>query len=404
MQKTTLNAFLNEHKRPQDKSLPCTHTSMGPIKGSYHIPDADLDEFYNLYTDACHKKYDLGIVERHKSVSPVLIDIDLKQVDDTPFLKYKHICQFIYIVLQTLQRYVVLPEECLCVIQQKPVRQSDGIFKDGVHIIIQNVVTTPDIQFKVRELIIKKKPNFFHEIHSYQNDIDDIYDQSVIKDNGWLMPGSKKDSEKIGWVIKHIVSYCTEKGTFKRIEKEDRFQKCDWIRFLSIRNKDDCECPYTERGMALKTKLAKQHKTQRTKKLHKKDCKKRPTVDQAESGSKTQQHTLKDDSDEENAHKLWEMNNEINEYLVIKDRLDKYFETFHIILHDLFDETYADKYTSWIEIGYCLHSLGNAYLPLWHSFSERSPKYKKDECDATWNDMRISGNVKTIASLLQYLK
>ncbi len=67
-----LQEFLNKHRA--SKGTPATHTSL--VGGSYNIPDADMDEFWDVYCDAYGKSVDLFLTEKPKPVSGLRIDID----------------------------------------------------------------------------------------------------------------------------------------------------------------------------------------------------------------------------------------------------------------------------------------------------------------------------------------
>ena len=73
----TFSQILQRYKR-HDKSLEYTHTSLIPPCMALHIPDEELNYFQNAYIQAFKKNETLGIVEKHKNTSPVLIDLDFK--------------------------------------------------------------------------------------------------------------------------------------------------------------------------------------------------------------------------------------------------------------------------------------------------------------------------------------
>ena len=71
--------FLEEH-RIKDKTMKTiiTHTSMDKPKGSFSISEDKNDILYNLYFKEIQKGTKMCLIERHKSVSPLLIDLDFK--------------------------------------------------------------------------------------------------------------------------------------------------------------------------------------------------------------------------------------------------------------------------------------------------------------------------------------
>ncbi len=52
----------------------------------------------------------------------------------------------------------------------------------------------------------------------------------------------------------------------------------------------------------------------------------------------------------------------------------------------------ADAYSTWMEVGWCLHNIdSNALLDTWINFSKQSEKYEATLCDKLWQKMRDGG-------------
>ena len=68
--------------------------------------------------------------------------------------------------------------------------------------------------------------------------------------------------------------------------------------------------------------------------------------------------------------------------------------TFLEVLHP----SYADNYTTWIQIGMALKSVNPSLLEAWDSWSKLSSKYKPGECAYKWQSFRRSGiTIRTLA-------
>ena len=82
--------FLRKHKTIPEKTF--THTSIpGPnvFPGSYCINDEDLDTFYSFYNKHVFElKQPAHLTERHKDVSPILIDLDFRHKPNDSSRKY----------------------------------------------------------------------------------------------------------------------------------------------------------------------------------------------------------------------------------------------------------------------------------------------------------------------------
>lgn len=52
----------------------------------------------------------------------------------------------------------------------------------------------------------------------------------------------------------------------------------------------------------------------------------------------------------------------------------------------------ADDYDDWIEVGQCLHSIGDHMLSDWEAWSRQSPKYEPGVCERHWRSFKANGN------------
>lgn len=214
--------FLNRHRANNSNEI--THCSSVSPKGSFFIPENELNEFYGLYhTCITHPDIELTIVERcPMGHSPIKIDIDLKiplknngnesgsevsspedsdNETNAPQIR-KHfytadtIQQLIYRYFVELDKYIDREElgDIKVFLLEKPypnIKQADGIIKDGFHIVIPDLVVPNSVQFFIREQLIQ--PDIFKTIFRdipYQGTAGDVFDKAVIENN-WTLYGSK---------------------------------------------------------------------------------------------------------------------------------------------------------------------------------------------------------------------
>ena len=87
---TSLNHFLRCNKTIQKDF---THTSIpgkNVYPGSYCIKEEDRDIFYKLYNEHIFKNNNQAhLTEKHKDVSPILIDLDFRHKPTNETRKYK---------------------------------------------------------------------------------------------------------------------------------------------------------------------------------------------------------------------------------------------------------------------------------------------------------------------------
>ena len=325
-----------------------THTSLGYPKGCFNIGEKDRDKFNQLYSKVItENKNPLYLTEKHRKQGSILIDLDFKYhdlLDNRKITKlhyYTLIEQYIYNII----KYIKLDdaeEQLKCYILTKPhpttvSKDEDSettLYKDGVHIIFPNICTEPLVQHLIRENVIKylQENNTWNDLN-LSNEIDDVIDKAVIEKNNWLMYGSAKpDHETNNYRLDEILTW---QNGLLNIE----FDESDILRLpevLSIRK-------YGPDNI----------------------------------------FSYSDGFDEN----------------IISDELKKYYKTHHksgIIIGKPSEISLAskltgilsikrtEKYEEWINVGFCLHNIGDALLEDWILFSKKSKKYKEGECEKMW--------------------
>ena len=92
-----------------------THTSMGKPFGSFNITDDKLTEFYELYKNHVADHNPAHIIEKHKSQSSVLVDIDFKFKNDITERQYNddHIKKLVNIYNDAIKSVVNIKDESI---------------------------------------------------------------------------------------------------------------------------------------------------------------------------------------------------------------------------------------------------------------------------------------------------
>ena len=121
----------------------------------------------------------------------------------------ENIMEFLELYFEVLETVLEIPEESkVAYIMEKPSPIYDNeknIMKDGVHIIMPNIVSGYAPLFYTRNTIIKnqKAATLFSNL-GFTNPIDDIVDEAVIQRNNWFMYGSRKP-EKEPYLVTSII-------------------------------------------------------------------------------------------------------------------------------------------------------------------------------------------------------
>jgi P4 family phage/plasmid primase-like protien len=343
-QKYTIYNFLEEHRA--DKGGIYTHTSMDNPKGTFYIPNQDLDTFYSLYEKAIFDNNRLHLIERHSQVGPVIIDLDFRyNINiENRLHNFDHIKTIISLYNNEICDLFEIekddPRMVSFVFERKAPYKSIGYTKDGIHIMYPFIISSPTEQYYIRENILKKIGKVFEDL-PLENSIADIVDRAVIEKNGWFMFGSTKPKCE-----PYNLSYIID-GNADLININDyQFYTKDYPKFFSIRNKKEVDCLIIRN--------------------EKKECIiKTSTKNINMMKKKTHKKILNDDD--------------------IK-RISS--------LVEILKEDRAENFTNWITIGWILHNIdpeSNELLDIWIQFSQKSKKFKEGECEKLWIKMRNEG-------------
>lgn len=361
----SLKYFLQTHKTIPEKSF--THTALGaPPKsypGSYCIEESALEDFFTTYTNSTFNHgLPAHLTERHRDVSPILIDLDFRHKPDfsgsSTSRKYDQ--QFIK---NFIQRYLEIMDELIDIDDSKKIAfvleketpvvpPGKNIVKDGIHIIFPYIVTTPKLQYIWRyKSVIDEKISQMVDQLNVTNTIEDIFDIAVIEKNNWQMYGSCKPNNQ---TYKLTKIYTFQDKNTKIEEQENTFTNGELVRLLSIQN-FNIENVINTDNIVDKLEAEYEHlpKKQQVKKQRKVNSKKSPIV----------KNYIDDDED-----------------------LD-FIKAIVKILKPKRAETYED----WLRLGWCLHNIDHRLLEDWILFSKQSDKFVDGECEKEWDNMKNEG-------------
>ena len=332
-----------------------SNTSLPPKTGKWAIPKENYETFMESYAESVESGNTMYITELHTVASPVLIDLDFKfNIDCGKNRVYTHetITSIVSIYNNVLRQYFSVDEEQLdAYIFEKPIpTKQNGYIKDGIHIMYPNLVSKPDIQYEIRDIVIQevKKSKTFDNLKNI-NSVEDIIDEAVIKKSGWLMYGSTKENREPYELTKVLNVDCEEKllPSLSIMEKVKKF---------SIRRAEkDC------------TKLLIEP-SRRRKFSHKETV-----ITPSNSAEDLSEYDRSDSGIAENLV-----------FMLAADR--------------------ADDRNSWLDVGICLYNIDNSLCSIWDIFSKKSSKYKSGECQRQWNSFSSYTQKLTIASLHHWAK
>lgn len=346
--------FLNVMKSVKDSTF--THTSITEPAGSYYIRNDDMEKFHELYKNAMTNDCGLFMTEKHRDISPVLIDFDLRFKTDVIDRQYTvdMMRDVIQTYIEEITKIIEVPDSIEVYLMEKPkpvLVEKKNIVKDGVHIIIPNIVTRPSVQLMVRKNIMKKIDGMMKSM-KYTNKIDDVFDEQVIYKNNWQMYGSRKPNSE-PYKVTHHWSYDTKTLQFN--ENALLENDSDYVDILSIRNK--------YRGSNVRAEFK-------------------------EELTKIDKDMVDDENRKENKKKIY------NKIIQSHDSNFKpSCEEINLVkkLVCILSEKRATDYCDWIRLGWCLRNIDIELLAEWENFSKRSNKYQAGECDMLWYKMKEGG-------------
>lgn len=354
--KTSLNDFLLKYKAKKGEEF--THTSM--IGGSWNIPDKFLEKFYKVYSKEV-QKIELHLTEKHKpEYGPIVIDLDFKfkkKINPRPIDK-KLIKKIVITIVTILKNIFGDEHDYTCFVLQRPkMCERKGIYCDGLHIQLPNIVCEYMFQYALRNKFINE---FKYDI-GCENELGNIYDESVIKRNNWCLYLSTKQGIK---PYKIVALYNSNLDL-------DKLTVLDLVKILSIRNKNEEDLKKPINYNIVNDFVDKV--TKHEKSIIRKDKEFKPleiTPDQ-----------------------------EYNEQLIRK-------------LLNMLNQERVDNYDDWMRVGMILHYCSVTdknkqidYYKLWNKWSSNSNKYSKKSCERQWGHFKnIKTNHLSLGSLFYYAK
>src|SRR3989344_2182306 len=349
-----------------------THTTFGGTYKRYNIPDRTYDKFIKLYSKVCkYKQYYL--VERPMEYGPLLIDIDFHlKTKKRQYTKdtIKLVVSTTTEIMKKYYRFTDPKPKALVTEKPKPSKfDNKDEYKDGFHVIYPG-----SYHMNIRELIIQelcstiKREDGFKNIPYSNSKFDDIFDLRVVKSNGFMMYGSRKENGQ----LYHLTYIIDSQGNEITLD-DDVYSEIKLPRIMSNRIRTADEQPQIRKSAKEELNAKLERNKVKLNKEHKEKPEKSP-VPQAKLMT-APKDAIYNKSDAEIARKLLK---------ILKDER-------------------ADDYTMWTQVGWALHNISYDLLDDFIEFSKHcSEKFDKAGCMNLWNKARNGG--LTIASLHMWAK
>lgn len=369
--------FIKKYKVYKGDEREITHTSMGDLRGTWSIPKDVYAEFIRLYKRIV-KKATLSMVERSPVIAPFFFDADFHIENDERCYTNKHIEETIKRINNIVSRYYDINDstlEAFVFEKPSPNKQDDkDIYKDGFHIMYPYLILDVKDRYFVYHRFMESvdNKNYIKDI-DYLNEIKDIFDKSVIYDNGVLMYGSSKKNRQPYTLTKIYTP------DLDIIDPEDSNMSFDEIIDYTLMRahdgvEDSCVPLLDDDNEELVSDIADTYMNKN--KIKEKYKKRDVPLGVGQNKTYTRDPRISDRD------------------ITLAKRLAS-----------ILDEDRAKPYDTWRDIGWCLYNIDSSLYQEFVSFSRKAgKKFNQQSCEHLWNTAKNDGYGLSIGSLKMWAR
>ena len=374
---TPLGLFIDS-RRCTSGGSDVSFTGMGTVKGKFFVSNEEYPTFLNLLHDYLFEqnKRPLNLVEQRRSdlLTPILIDLDFKYNAGQSLHRtfdLTHIHSFIRTYTENLTHFYKLEERRALrfFITWRPApyedKKSNSInrsIKDGVHIECPDLVLHSEHQQVLRHRSLEHE-NLTKTFKNtgYINAEKDIFDEAIVKKNGWFFYGESKPDIH-AYTLASVYVFNPKAGTFQE-EDIDNYNSRQLLEILSINyNLNTTAVPFRE-------------ETQNEWKERHDYC----TGNRRSSGAGAAgEHSTPID-----IPVVTVTSNNLHVQLE-KDKKD----IIKRLAVECLSVGRSVGYQTWIEVGWCLHNIdpSEEMFQTWMEFSQKSPKASENNTNHLLRD------------------
>lgn len=351
----SLSQFLDTYKGEKGSNgAEASVCGIENVKGKFNIPDEKYDEFLGLLHDYLNvqKGRPINLVEQPRlgAPKPILIDLDFKFPISTPLthqFENIHIVRFVAAIKNALFHFFKIDTEegkqIRFFVSTRPSAYADGkkCIKDGIHIQCPDICLTNEKQRVLREwLLLQKAIEDSFDGVGYTNTVEDIYDESMVRKQGWFFYGESK-SNIPPYQITNVFEYNTEDRVFEEVECE--LSSLELMKLLSVRHNlpDDTSTIIPSKQNLFDSLLNK------------------GTASKPEPAPKTT-----------TAPQIYQ------QIVIPTGHDDDEIELSKRLALECLSVERAESYNSWMEVGWCLSNIDSSedMFNTWVEFSQKSTK------------------------------
>lgn len=354
-----LSRFLSKCYNNGESKL-TTMTGIGDKKGKWLIPDTVYPQFLDLMCDYLFVKKGraTAFVEqpRKGEPKPLLIDLDFKYPAETNLVRtftLEQIRSFCQLLANGLQLFfgVTDYEYLRFFVTLRPAPYSSGqVRKDGIHIMCPDIALSDEKQKVIRNWMLSQDAvGSCFSGTGFINKPDDIYDESMVRKQGWIFYGDSKPNIP-PYILQKVFKFTPSDKSWS----EDTFAYTprQLMELLSVRYE-------VAEDTAVVLEEAKDE------------------YDAMKVWGESPAHlTIHADP---SGNEVAPTNNDLIDALHAlypKDLSKEELQIIRRIVMECLSDERASKYETWIRVGWCLHNINpnEENFQLWMDFSGRSGK------------------------------
>ena len=390
-------AFMNSHRRKDGGEF--THTSMGRVSGSWNITQDDYQLFMKLYKRFGRKNIS-AYVERSPWIAPFYFDVDFHIKKQNRYYDDEFIKEIISRLNKIIGEHFKIPDNSSALNAYlfekfEPSKHDNGGYKDGFHIMYPELPLSVPSRYFIYDKFMEElhNNNFVDNKIPYTNELNEIFDISVIYANGVLMYGAAKDgrepykltkvyNEKVKQILPETYSDDDDNTiTSDKFDENEEVMPWDEICTLTFmrRYENDDDSLIKPATKMIDAKILDNYEKKYDKEKKKKKKISNNEDDSLDSGM--------EDSDENK--KSYNNNKNRNRKDNITDNDIKMAREIAKIL----SPKRAIAYDTWTKVGWALHNIDESLYDAFITFSKKAGKNKYDEkgCQKLWKEARNDG-------------
>ena len=366
---TPLGVFLDKH-RATEKGEACSFTGMGLMKGKFMVKDEEYPQFLDLLHEYLftQQRRPINLVEQRRCdwMTPILIDLDFKYPAERAIqrqFEISHIHSFVQAYVENITTFYQLEKPIRFFITLRPAPYEDKkalqrAIKDGVHIQCPDLILNSEHQQVLRHRSLERMnlTSTFKQT-GYINSEKDIFDEAIVKKNGWFFYGESKPDIP-AYHLASVYVYDPASDRFYEENKDD-YSSRQLIELLSIRHNLRMESvPFRDSAQD----------------------EWRGRLDYCtgkRSSTSPSSPTIRGEEQKDDGMAIIQLSSSNVHEQLKKDEI----ETVHKLVLECLSAARAGPYKEWMEVGWCLHHIdpSEETFNLWMEFSKKSAKFNPSD-------------------------